>query len=50
MERFKVNAYPSKEEMSQLAKLFNVTESKIYQWFNRMRHKKVVEGKMNKSE
>ena len=50
MEWFQANAFPTKEQMLQLAGSLNITKKRITTWFKKMRHKNIAEGLLKRSE
>ena len=50
MERFQANAFPTKEQMLQLAGSLNSTIKRINTWFKKMRRKNIAEGLLKRSE
>ena len=50
METFQANANPKEEQMDHLAISQNITKGEVEGWFSNMRHKKVAEELLKKSE
>ena len=51
LERIQANLHPEKEEISQLAKTFELKEGTIGNWLSKMRiQKKATEGLVSESE